>query len=107
MKRKARKTRKSAHRPRPTPKPAAQSRQGAPGATLSTRAAPGHPPFSADEPLWLTAKEAAYQLGKSSDTVYQWLRTGRLQGRQVGGPGCAIQVSAASVEAAFTITFAL
>lgn len=53
----------------------------------------------------VTVKEAAYRLGKSTDAVYQWLRTGRLRGRQPGGRGCAILVLESSLNAALLCTF--
>ena len=53
----------------------------------------------------LTVKEAAYRLGKSSDSVYLWLRSGRLRGWQPGGPGCAILVSESSVKDALLFSF--
>lgn len=46
----------------------------------------------------LTVKEAAYRLNKNTDTVYQWLRLGRLRGWQLGGRRCAVLVCEESVE---------
>ena len=37
---------------------------------------------------------------KSPDSIYLWLRHGRLKGWQPGGPGCQIQVVESSVEQA-------
>jgi hypothetical protein len=36
----------------------------------------------------------------SSDTIYKWLRSGRLQGWQFGGAGSSVLVSEASVQTA-------
>jgi excisionase family DNA binding protein len=46
----------------------------------------------------VSVKEAAYRLRKSPDTIYLWLRHGRLKGWQPGGAGCQIQVLESSVE---------
>lgn len=48
----------------------------------------------------VSVKEAAFRLRKSTDSIYTWLRHGRLQGWQPGGPGCQIQVMESSVEQA-------
>ena len=48
----------------------------------------------------IPVKEAAYRLKKHKDTIYVWLRTGRLRGWQLGGPGCAVMVCEESVEEA-------
>lgn len=48
----------------------------------------------------ITVKEAAFRLKKSEDTVYSWLRAGRLRGRQPGGKCCGVLVEVASVEEA-------
>ena len=48
----------------------------------------------------MTVKDAAYRLKKHEDTVYLWLRSGRLRGWQLGGPRCAVLVEKASVEKA-------
>ena len=53
----------------------------------------------------ITIKEAAFRLGKSSDAIYHWLRSGRLRGRQPGGRGCAILVLESSVNAAMLCSF--
>ncbi|MBI3934802.1 MAG: helix-turn-helix domain-containing protein [Acidobacteria bacterium] len=53
----------------------------------------------------VTVKEAAFRLGKSPDAVYQWLRSGRLRGRQPGGRGCAILVVESSVNDALLFSF--
>ena len=53
----------------------------------------------------VSVKEAAYRLGKSTDAVYQWLRTGRLRGRQPGGRRCAILVVEASLNEALLCCF--
>ena len=50
----------------------------------------------------VTVKEAAFRLGKSPDSVYQWLRVGRLHGIQPGGRGCAILILEDSVRAALS-----
>ncbi len=46
----------------------------------------------------LTVKEAAYLSNKSEDTIYQWLRAGRLKGWQLGGHGCNVLVAEASLK---------
>jgi excisionase family DNA binding protein len=48
----------------------------------------------------VSVKEAAYRLRKSPDSIYAWLRRGRLRGWQPGGPGCQIQVIEASIDQA-------
>ena len=48
----------------------------------------------------MTVKEAAYRLKKTDDTVYRWLREGRLRGWQPGGHGCTVLVCEASVKEA-------
>lgn len=53
----------------------------------------------------ITVKEAAFRLGKSTDAVYKWLRTGRLRGLQPGGRCCAILVVEASVSEALLHSF--
>lgn len=50
----------------------------------------------------ISVKEAAYRLNKDTDTVYLWLRLGRLRGWQLGGPRCAVLVCEASVEEALS-----
>lgn len=60
------------------------------------RNAPAEEPQPAPDQL-LSVKEAAYRLRKSPDSVYSWLRRGRLQGRQPGGRRCSIQVLESSV----------
>ena len=50
----------------------------------------------------VTVKEAAYRLKKSADTVYHWLRSGRLRGWQPGGRGCAILVVETSIAEALS-----
>ena len=55
------------------------------------------PPYFMKERT-LTVREASYRLGKSTDSIRQWLRQGRLRGWQVGGPFCQVLVSAASVD---------
>jgi excisionase family DNA binding protein len=56
--------------------------------------------FDRDKTRTITVKEAAYRLKKSADAIHGWLRTGRLRGWQLGGPGCAVMVSEDSVEEA-------
>ena len=63
---------------------------------------PASPHLDITKENTVTVKEAAFRLGKSADTVYMWLRTGRLQGWQPGGRGCAILVAEASVEKALS-----
>ncbi|MBI2815873.1 MAG: hypothetical protein HYX72_02925 [Acidobacteria bacterium] len=46
----------------------------------------------------ISVKEAAYRSMKSEDTIYRWLRRGRLSGWQLGGPGCNVLVSEQSLE---------
>jgi len=72
-----------------------------PGQPLESPA-PAPPPaaLDRDREATITVKEAAYRLGKSDDTIYKWLRTGRLRGWQPGGPTCHIQVSEQSVSEA-------
>jgi len=53
----------------------------------------------------ITIKEAAFRLGKSSDAIYHWLRSGRLRGRQPGGRGCSILVVESSVNEALLCSF--
>ena len=57
-------------------------------------------PFDREKERTIPVKEAAYRLKKSEDTVYSWLRAGRLRGWQLGGNRCAVMVDAASVEKA-------
>ena len=61
--------------------------------------------YDRDKTRTLTVKEAAYRLKKDTDTVYLWLRMGRLRGWQLGGPRCAVLVCAASVEEVLASTF--
>lgn len=49
---------------------------------------------------YITVKEAAFRLGKSTDCIYNWLRTGRLKAIQPGGRCCTVLVDAASVSEA-------
>jgi excisionase family DNA binding protein len=46
----------------------------------------------------VTAKEAAFRLNKSTDTIYRWMRAGRLHGWQLGGARCSVMISVESVE---------
>jgi len=62
-------------------------------------------PVNVHQHKTLTVKEAAYRLGKSADAIYFWLRTGRLQGWQPGGRGCAILVLESSVNEALLCSF--
>ena len=62
-------------------------------------------PFDRKTERTIPVKEAAYRLKKSEDTVYSWLRAGRLRGWQLGGPGCAVMVCEASVEEALAGSF--
>jgi len=62
-------------------------------------------PIDVHQQKTLTVKEAAYRLGKSADAIYFWLRTGRLQGWQPGGRGCAILVLESSVNEALLFSF--
>jgi hypothetical protein len=48
----------------------------------------------------VSVKEAAFRLRTSPDSVYAWLRRGRLLGLQPGGPRCQIQVVESSIEQA-------
>ena len=57
-------------------------------------------PFDRKTERTIPVKEAAYRLKKSEDTVYSWLRAGRLRGWQLGGNRCAVLVETASVEEA-------
>jgi excisionase family DNA binding protein len=61
--------------------------------------------FDRDTTRTIAVKEAAYRLRKSEDTVYQWLRLGRLRGWQLGGPRCAVLVCEESVEEALAGSF--
>ena len=54
---------------------------------------------------YTTVKEAAFQVGKSTDAIYQWLRSGRLRGIQPGGRCCEVQVEIASIEQALRCTY--
>ena len=54
--------------------------------------------FNLSEERLLTAKEAAYRLGKSPSIIREWLHSGRLRGWQPGGHRCSLMVSEASVE---------
>jgi len=74
----------------------------APGATPVAHPSTRKNPW---EEKTVTVKEAAYRLGKSPDAVYQWLRSGRLRGRQPGGRYCAIMVLESSIEDALLYTF--
>ena len=85
--------------------PAGKIREGAVAPSLATP--PAHL-FTSQNPLeekTVTVKEAAYRLGKSTDAVYQWLRTGRLRGRQPGGRCCAILVLESSLNEALLCSF--
>ena len=53
--------------------------------------------FDRDRERTVSVKEAAFRLKKSHDTIYRWLRAGRLQGWQLGGSGCSILVREDSV----------
>ena len=59
-----------------------------------------HTAFDRNKANTLSVKEAAFRLSKSEDTVYCWLRAGRLRGWQLGGLRCAVVVSEESVERA-------
>lgn len=76
------------------PQATAQYSEPAAGVVLSA--------VSAMDPVMKTVsvKEAAFRLRKSPDSIYTWLRRGRLKGWQPGGHGCQIQVLEASVEQA-------
>ena len=94
--------RKEAHR---AADPAGEIREGAipsSGATPAAHLSAHQNPL--DEKT-VTVKEAAYRLGKSTDAVYQWLRTGRLRGRQPGGRRCAILVVESSLNEALLCCF--
>lgn len=71
-------------------------------ASESSSAIPTAPPKPIDpkKETMIPVKEAAHRLKKSADTVYTWLRAGRLRGWQLGGNRCAVLVDAASVEEA-------
>ena len=53
--------------------------------------------FDRENERTIPVKEAAFRLKKSEDTIRRWLRSGRLQGWQMGGSGCAILVCEDSV----------
>jgi excisionase family DNA binding protein len=57
-------------------------------------------PMDPSQLRMVSVKEAAYRLRKSPDSIYAWLRRGRLRGWQPGGHGCQIQVIEASVDEA-------
>lgn len=71
-----------------------------PKASPSTNPVSTPRPFDRERDKTMTVKDAAYRLKKHEDTVYLWLRTGRLRGWQLGGPRCGVLVEAASVEKA-------
>ena len=48
----------------------------------------------------VSVKEAAFRLNISADSIYSWLRCGRLRGWQPGGRGCQIKVLESSIEQA-------
>lgn len=63
------------------------------------------PPLTVTPPLFdlrkvriISVKEAAFRSMKSEDTIYKWLRTGRLKGWQPGGSGCNVLISEQSLE---------
>ena len=56
--------------------------------------------FDRESEKTISVKEAAFRLKKSHDTIYRWLRSGRLQGWQLGGSGCSILVREDSVTVA-------
>ena len=72
---------------------------GSPQSSPENRAA-SPMPFDRDKTRTIPVKEAAYRLNKNTDTVYLWLRMGRLRGWQLGGSRCAVLVCEASVEEA-------
>jgi excisionase family DNA binding protein len=77
--------------------PAAPAPVGAVGAIIS--GGQGNPPELSVQTT-VTVKEAAFRLGKSQDSIYHWLRSGRLRGWQPGGRCCSILVLEASVQEA-------
>lgn len=84
---------------------AGEIRQDATPPAVATTAAPHLLSRNFLDEKTITVKEAAYRLGKSTDAVYQWLRTGRLRGRQPGGRCCAILVLESSVNDALLFSF--
>ena len=84
----------------PVARPTQGEVQNKPDAPASANPVSEPRPFNREKEKTMSVKEAAFRLKKHEDTVYLWLRTGRLRGWQVGGPGCAVQVEAASVEEA-------
>lgn len=71
-----------------------------PNASPSDNPASSPKPFDRDKENTMTVKEAAFLLKKHQDTVYRWLREGRLRGWQPGGRGCGVLVCEASVKEA-------
>ncbi len=55
------------------------------------------PAFDFMKERTLSVKEVAYRMGKSEDSILQWLHQGRLKGWQIGGPCCRVLVSEDSV----------
>ena len=92
----------------PSRTPAEIPSNGSPGGpsrpTLGNRIA-SRKPYHRDKTRTLTVKDAAYLLNRSEDTVYQWLRLGRLRGWQLGGRRCAVMVCEESVEEALAGSF--
>ena len=92
----------------PSRTPAEIPSNGSPGSpsrpTLGNRIA-SRKPYHRDKTRTLTVKDAAYLLNRSEDTVYQWLRRGRLRGWQIGGRRCAVMVCEESVEEALAGSF--
>jgi len=80
------------------------SARGASPPSSGDRAAPATR-YDRDKTRTITVKDAAYRLNRSEDTVYRWLRMGRLRGWQLGGYRCAVMVCAASVEEALAVSF--
>lgn len=78
----------------------AAQRAAPPPATEAPLAPATSPPVTLDwrNEKTITVKEAAYLSMKSDDTIYKWLRNGRLRGWQPGGPNCHVLVSAKSLE---------
>jgi len=50
----------------------------------------------------VTVKDAAFRLGKSTDAIRLWLKTGRLKGWQPGGKWCAVMVTEESLQKALS-----
>jgi excisionase family DNA binding protein len=46
----------------------------------------------------ITVKDAAYRAMKSEDTIYRWLRSGRIKGWQPGGARCNVLISETSLQ---------